>query len=101
MRRAEIVMFGQPPTLKPPFSFLAGEFAVTAAEHSPGTSISRVPLHGPPARKSCSLELEDVIRSMTELGAGYPEVLALIQQASTCAALSSRVRVDALPQAPS
>src|SRR6202011_837777 len=29
-RRAEIVLFGETPTLKPPFSFLAGQFAVTA-----------------------------------------------------------------------
>jgi hypothetical protein len=101
MRRAEIVLFGQTPALKPPFSILAGEFAVTATEHSTMAAISRVPLHGRPARKSCSLELEDVIRSMADLGAAYPEVVALIQQASTCDSLSCRVRVDALPQAPS
>jgi hypothetical protein len=100
-RRAEIVLFGKTPTLKPPFSFLAGEFAVTATEHSAATSISRVPLHGQPSRKSCTLELEDVIHTMTELGAGYPEVVAMIQQASTCDSLTCRVRVDALPRAAS
>jgi hypothetical protein len=100
-QRAEIVLFGEAPTLKAPFSFLAGEFAVTATEDSMTAAVSRVPLHGRPARKTCSLELEDVIRTMAELGAGYPELVTLIQQASTCDSLSCRVRVDALPRAPS
>jgi hypothetical protein len=100
-RRAEIVLFGETPTLRPPFSFLAGEFAVTATEDSATAAISRVPLHGKPLRKSSSLELEEVIRAMADLGAGYPEVLAVLQQASSCDSLSCRVRVDALPQASS
>jgi hypothetical protein len=36
---------------------------------------------------------------MADLGGQYPEVLALLQQASSCGSLSCRVRVDALPQA--
>jgi hypothetical protein len=98
VKKAEVVLFGQTPTLKPPFSFLAGEFAITATEDSGGTAISRVPLRGKQSRKVCSLELEEVIRAMAELGAGYPEVLAMLQQAQSCEAVSCRVRVDALPQ---
>jgi hypothetical protein len=97
-KRAEVILFGEAPRLKPPFSFLAGEFAVTATEEDTRCTVSRFPLGGAPARKQCSLELEAVLRTMAELGAQYPDAIALLQQAGTCDGLSCRIRVDALPQ---
>jgi hypothetical protein len=85
--------------LKPPFSFLAGEFAVTATEDDVRCSLSRFPLGGAPIRKQCALDLEAVLRTMADMGGQYAEVLALLQQASTCDSLTCRVRIDALPQA--
>jgi hypothetical protein len=98
-KRAEVVLFGETPRLKPPLSFLAGEFAVTAVEEDVRCTLSRFPLGGSPVRKQCSLELESVLRTMAEMGGTYAEVLALLQQAGACESLSCRVRVDALPQA--
>jgi hypothetical protein len=101
-RRAEIVLFGQEAFLKPPFSFLAGEFTVTSAADDTRCTVTRVPLHGgPPSRKQCSLKLVDVLRTLGEFGAMYPEAVELLQQAQECQSLSCRVRVDAFPQAPS
>src|SRR5262249_40022518 len=82
-KRAEVVLFGESPRLKPPFSILAGEFAVTATAHDSRCMVSRFPLHNAPARRPCSLELDEVIRTMADLGAQYPEVLTLLQQANT------------------
>ena len=42
-QRAEIVLFGEEPTLKPPFSFLAGDFAVTATADDDRCSVSPLP----------------------------------------------------------
>ncbi len=100
-KRAEIVLFGESPRLKPPFSILAGEFAITATEDDTRCTVSRFPIRGEPVRRQCSLQLDAVLRTMADLGGQYPEVLALIQQAATCDGLSCRVRVDAVPQAPS
>jgi hypothetical protein len=100
-RRAEVVLFGERPCLKPPFRFLAGEFVVTASEEDTRCTVSRFPLHSAPAWKPCALEVEDVLRTMADLGAMYPEVVALLQQADQCQCLSCRVRSDALPQAAS
>lgn len=99
-KRAEVVLFGETPRLKPPFSFLAGEFAVTAAENDTRCTVSRFPVNSAPARRPCSLELDEVLRAMAELGGQYPDVIALLQQANSCDSLSCRIRVDALPQAP-
>jgi hypothetical protein len=100
-KRAEVVLFGEAPSLKPPFSILAGEFSITATPEDSRCTISRFPVGGAPARKQCSLELEDVLKAMAELGGQYPEVIALLQQAGTCDSLSCRIRVDALPQSTS
>jgi hypothetical protein len=99
-RRAEIVLFGQEAFLKAPFSFLAGEFTVTATADDTRCTITRVPLHGGPAsRRQCSLKLADVLKTFAELGGMYPEVVEMLQQARDCECLSCRVRVDALPRA--
>jgi hypothetical protein len=101
-RRAEIVLFGQEAFLKPPFSFLAGEFTVTAAADDTHCIVTRMPLRGgPPSRKQCSLKLADVLKTFAEFGGMYPEAVELLQQAQECQTLSCRVRIDALPQAPS
>jgi hypothetical protein len=101
-RRAEIVLFGQEAFLKPPFSFLAGEFTVTSGNEDTHCTISRVPLRGgSPARRQCSLKLADMLKSFADLGGMYPEAVELLQQAQDSKSLTCRVRVDAFPQATS
>ncbi len=80
---------------------MAGDFTITATEGDTRCTVSRVPLHGQPLRRQCSLELEEVLRAMADLGGLYPDVVALLQQTDKCDCLSCRVRFDALPQAAS
>ncbi len=56
-RRAEIVVFGEEPMLKPDFGLQAGEFVVTATKDDDHCTISRIPLNGRPVRRTCSLEV--------------------------------------------
>jgi flagellar basal body P-ring protein FlgI len=98
-KRAEIVLFGEEPCLKPPFSFLAGEFAVTASEEDQQCTVTHFAPHGGnPSRRRCSVKLAELLRVMADLGASYPEVIDLIRQADSCQCLSCRVRCDALPR---
>jgi hypothetical protein len=104
-RRAEIVVFGEEPTLRPPdtgtLGLSAGEFIVTATRDDDHCIVSRVPLHGAPTRRTCSLEVVKLLHTLADMGCMYPEVVTLLQQADSGAALSCRVRCDALPQATS
>jgi hypothetical protein len=100
-KRAEIVLFGQPIHLKPPFSFLAGEFAITAGDADERCTISRFSTHLGNGRKQCSLALEDVLRTLAAEGGTYPDAVELLRQAADCLCLTGRVMVDALPQATS
>ncbi|MGH7224305.1 MAG: flagellar basal body P-ring protein FlgI, partial [Gemmataceae bacterium] len=98
-RRAEIVIFGDEPMLKPAFGLQAGEFVVAATKDDDHCFISRVPLHGRRVRRSCSLELTKLLHTLADMGCMYPEAIALLQQANTGGVLSCRLRCDALPQA--
>lgn len=96
-KRAEIVVFGDEPMLKPDFGLQAGEFVITAKDDD-SCWISRLSLHGGPIRRRCSLELTKVLRTLADMGCMYPEAVALLQQADTGGVLSCRLRCDALPQ---
>jgi hypothetical protein len=99
-RRAEIVIFGEEPILKPDFGLQAGEYVVSASKDDDHCIISRVPLHGRrTVRRSCSLELTKVLQMLADMGCMYPEVVALLQQADAGGNLSCRLRCDALPSA--
>lgn len=99
MKRAEIVVFGEEPRLKPDFGLSAGEFIVTATKDDNRCSISRVPLHGSPTRRTCSLELMKVLHLLADMGCMYPETVTILEQADSSGALSCRLRCDAFPQA--
>jgi hypothetical protein len=99
-RRAEIVLFGEDAYLIPPFSFLAGpEFTITAGRDDEHCTVSRFSVHHGTRRRQCSLKLEDVLRTLADLGGMYPDTVELLRQADQCHCLTCRVAVDALPQA--
>jgi hypothetical protein len=97
-RRAEIVLFGEEPMLKRDFACAAGEFVVTVSKDDDQCFISRVPLHGRPSRRTCSLELSKVLHTLAEMGCQYPEVVTVLQRADEAGRLTCRLRCDALPQ---
>lgn len=98
-RRAEIVFFGETPELLPPFKLLAGpEFTVTAEREDRRVTVSRFVTNPPDVRrKQCSPLLEDVLRTMTELGGQYPDAIELLRQVDSRRCLTCAVAVDRLP----
>jgi hypothetical protein len=101
-RRAEIVLFGEEPKLQPPVKILAGpEFTVTAERDDVRCTVTRFAVQqGSIRRKMCGLGLEEVLRTLAELGGTYPDAVDLLRQAERWKALSCALRVDALPEAP-
>ena len=63
----------------------AGELVVSATRDDNHCFIGRVPLHGRRLRRSCSLELTKVLRTLADMGCMYPEAIALFQQANPAA----------------
>jgi hypothetical protein len=100
-RRPEIVLFGEEAELLPPFSILTGEFTVTAGADDEHCTVTRISTKHGRSRQQCSLKVQDVLRTMAEQGALYPEVVELVRQVDRCKCLTCTVAVDALPQATS
>lgn len=99
-RRAEIVVFGEDAMLQPPFAFRAGDFNVTAGDNDDRCTIGLFsPSEGKALRRQCSLKIEDVLRTLADMGGMYPEAVEVLRQAHLCECLSCRLEADALPQA--
>ncbi len=101
-RRAEIVLFGEEPSLRPPLRLSAGDVNITADEGDAQCTVSRFSPRTREKRSGySSLKVEDVIRKVAELGGDYSTVTELLRQARRCDCVSCAVEVDALPQATS
>lgn len=100
-RRAEIVFFGEDAYLQAPFSFLSGDFTITASKDDNHCTVSRFSSRHGTSRRQCSLKVEDVVRAVADQGGAYPDVVELLRQAHHCQTLNCAVAVDALPQATS
>jgi hypothetical protein len=99
-KRAEVVLFGDDPYLRPPLRLSAGEVNITADEGDTQCTVSRFSPHSREKRHGySSLKVEDVIRKVAELGGDYATVTALLLQARRCDCVTCQVEVDALPQA--
>lgn len=96
--RAEVVIFGEEPVMNPPFPILAGEFTVTARKGDDRCTITHASLRSGKTQKQCSLKLEDVIRTMGDMGALYPDIVELLRRANELQCLSCEVGVDKVPQ---
>src|SRR5204862_265222 len=76
------------------------EYTVTAGDNDERCTVSRFSLQRGAKRKQCSLKVEDVLRTMAELGGAYPDVIELLRQAENSKCLSCALAADALPEAP-
>jgi hypothetical protein len=100
--RPEVVLFGKEPRLAAPLKLFAGaEFTITAERNDDRCTVSRYVLNPPSLRrKQCSFRVEDVLRTVAELGGQYADAVELLRQVDRTRSMSARLAVDALPQAP-
>jgi hypothetical protein len=98
-KRPEIVVFGQNPSLLPPFAIRSGDYTVTANDGDQQCTITRFSLKRGRMKNQCSLQLEDVLHTLAQMGAIYPDVVEVIRRVDHQKCLNCLVAVDALPQA--
>ncbi|MGL4461146.1 MAG: flagellar basal body P-ring protein FlgI [Planctomycetia bacterium] len=100
--RREIVLFNPGQTLAPPFSLRAGDHLLVNAAADGGNvflaSIEAGPKGATTRRAESSHALDEILRHAIELGATYPDLVELLQQAKTCGALQARLEINALPR---
>jgi hypothetical protein len=102
-RRCEVVVFGRDQKLLTPLVLGNGAILLNAADGDEAIQISKiVPSHGGgeddgDSKVAASLELGDVIRQTANLGAKYPEIVAILQAAERQKNLPGPLVVDAVP----
>lgn len=101
-RRAEIVLFGESPSISGAVSLVAGpDFVLTANEGEDFCTLTRITLRQGKQIKKCALDVADVLRNLGELNGTYVDALELLRQLHAQRALNCSVKLDALPKAPS
>jgi hypothetical protein len=100
-KRAEIILFGLEPMLKPPFALSAGEYTLTAAAENQQCTIGRFSPQEGVSHRQCSFRVEDIIRTLADEGATYADIVEMLRQVNASGIDSCRIVNDALPQATS
>lgn len=99
-RRCEIVIFGRDQKLLPPIVLGHGSILLNASEADDSVQISKIVpirLGDSDSKVQSSLELGAVIRQTANLGASYPEIVTILQDASRQKNLAGPLVVDAVP----
>jgi flagellar basal body P-ring protein FlgI len=101
-RRCEIVVFGRTQKLLTPVVLGTGPISLNAADNDEKLEISKIvpSQYGDADTKITSnLDLAEVVRRLANLGAGYPEVVSILETAMKQKNLPGQLVVDAVPTA--
>jgi hypothetical protein len=99
-RRAEIVLFGSDIALSGEVRVKAGEeFVITAAAGDSRCYVTRISAQHGEQRKACSVRLDDVLRTMVDMGGQYAEAVDLLRKLDDQQGLNCSVRLLSPPQA--
>ena len=101
-RRTEIVVFGRQQKLLTPLVLDGGEILINAGDNDESAELTKiVPARSGDAdvKVTTTLELSDVIRQAANMGASYPQIVALLEKANKQKNLAGQLVVDAVPVA--
>ena len=99
-RRAEIVLFGRQQKLLPPIVLGTGAIWLNADVHDDKLELSKIvgsQSGDADAKVTSSLELAEVVRQSANLGASYPEIVTILENAHRQHNLPGQLVVDAVP----
>lgn len=99
-RRTEIVLFGRQQKLLPPMMLDGGDILVNASDNDEKVELSKIIVSSNGASDTkvmCSPELGEVIREAANLGASYPQIVSILDQAARRRNLPGQLVVDAIP----
>jgi len=96
-KKAEIVLFGDDIQLGAVKLLAGSDFAVSVEQGDDRCTVSRISTQGGVTRKQTTLLLADVLRTLAELGGGYPEAVDLLRKLDDRQALNCPVVANALP----
>ena len=98
-KRAEVVLFGRGIQVVAPVKVLAGgEFTITADREDSRLNVSRHTANGA-QRQQCGFRVEDLLQTMSDLGASYTQITDLLKILNDGKSLSCPALPSSPPQA--
>jgi hypothetical protein len=97
--RPEIVVFGREQRFVPPLSIEAGPRILINSLDGERVSVSRFAVGEPDQKRIVSLDIDEVLRVVAEMGGTYPDIVQALQQAKSAKALTARLEMEAVPKA--
>jgi flagellar basal body P-ring protein FlgI len=98
-RLPEIVVFGKDQKFTAPISASAGNQIMVTSNNNGEITVSKFAVREADQKRFVSMNVDEVIRAVVELGGSYPDIVQLLQEAKAAGALPSRFEIDALPEA--
>jgi flagellar basal body P-ring protein FlgI len=98
-RLPEIVLFGKEQNFLAPIAVNAGNQIMVNSANSKEITVSKFVVHEADQKRIVSTNIDDVIRTVVELGGTYPDLVQMLQEAKSSGALPSRFEIDAIPEA--
>ncbi len=96
-RRAEVVIFGSQQKLLPPLVLGAGPIQFNAGDNDDKVELSKIVVGDSDTKLTTSLGLADVVRQAANIGATYPEIVGVLEEAHRQKNLPGLLVVDAVP----
>jgi flagellar basal body P-ring protein FlgI len=99
-RRSEIVVFGRQQKLLPPIVLDTGSIFLNAAENDEKLELSKIvpsKFGDADTKITATLELAEVVRKTASLGATYPQIVNILENAKRQRNLAGELVVDAVP----
>jgi flagellar basal body P-ring protein FlgI len=99
-RRSEIVVFGRQQKLLPPIVLDTGSIFLNAAENDEKLELSKIvasKFGDADTKITATLELAEVVRKTASLGATYPQIVNILENAKRQRNLAGDLVVDAVP----
>lgn len=97
-RRPEIVVFGTDQQLQTPVMVLIDKSLIVKSESGTRLRVTRYQAGGEDTTRNCAATVSDLIRTLVEVEATYPEIVRTLQEAKKADSLRSRLAFDALPK---
>jgi flagellar basal body P-ring protein FlgI len=98
-RRPEVVLFGREQRFLAPLALNAGPQIMVTGANADEIAVSKYAVGESDQKRIVSTRIDEVIRTVVELGGTYPDVVQLLQEAKAANVLTTRFEVDALPEA--
>lgn len=98
-KRPEIVLFGKDLKMTTPMLLDAGRDIMIKSEGGNKVEVIKFSINEPTQKRTITADLAEIIKTVADLGATYPDVVEMLQKARTDGTLSIKVQVDAVPLA--